>query len=236
MTMFRARLFFGLMAVLSTIAAAQTTHAFVWTQATGMQDIGTLPGWEDSYGFAINVKGQVVGYDRNPHGQTTTTSFRWTESAGSQRLLALADSNSVAYGVNAAGQVVGTYQGSTFAYLWSPTAGLQDLGNFGGGLTIAFAINSSGQVVGYSATVGGPTHAFLWTQSGGIQDLGTLPGGTYSVATAMNDFGQIVGYADNSQGVTLAVSWRNGKIRVLGRLGGIGRSANSVATGINKLG
>jgi len=47
---------------LSFTADAQTVaHAFVWTQNRGMQDLGTLQGWQDSAGTAISGSGQVVG-------------------------------------------------------------------------------------------------------------------------------------------------------------------------------
>jgi probable HAF family extracellular repeat protein len=199
-----------------------------------MQDIGTIPGGQNSFGEAINIKGEIVGYDSDATNADQT--FRWTQRTGPQRLPALQGMASVAYGVNASGEIVGAYQGQRFAYFWSPRTGFQDLGGLGGTQVVAMGVSASGQVAGYSATTAGPFHAFSWTQSTGMQDLGTLPGGTYSVATAINDFGQIVGYADNSQGVTLAVSWRNDTIRVLGKLGGRGKSVFSMANVINKIG
>jgi len=41
------------------------THAFLWTEDDGIQDLGTLPGDSWSYAFGINSKGQVVGQSCN---------------------------------------------------------------------------------------------------------------------------------------------------------------------------
>jgi uncharacterized membrane protein len=37
-------------------------RAFIWTQATGIRDIGFVPGRENCFGNAINNRGQVVGF------------------------------------------------------------------------------------------------------------------------------------------------------------------------------
>src|SRR5215469_2891831 len=37
------------------------THAFVWSESAGMNDLGTLPGGDYSAAFAINNRDEVVG-------------------------------------------------------------------------------------------------------------------------------------------------------------------------------
>jgi len=45
----------------SDLAGDASSHAFLWTQASGMQDLGTLPGDVYSVAVAINDVGQVTG-------------------------------------------------------------------------------------------------------------------------------------------------------------------------------
>ena len=134
----------------SSLCLAQTQHAFLWTQTGGMQDIGTLPGWDSSTASAISANGQVVGYDRNSKtGQMTA--FRWTHNTGQLQIPALGTGNSWANGANALGQVVGAFldaENQFHAYFWSASTGMIDLGNLGGVGAQAFAINKFGQVVG----------------------------------------------------------------------------------------
>src|SRR5687768_14416721 len=68
----------------------------------------------------------------------------------------LGGSDSIAYGINDAGQVVGqslTAGGDLRAFITGPDGvGMRDLGTLGGNGSIARSINDAGQVVGYSLT------------------------------------------------------------------------------------
>src|ERR1700722_11658976 len=127
------------------------------------------------------------------NAQTTTHAFLWSSKTGMRDLGTLGGS-SYAYGINDAGQVVGSYaSGNTMrAFLWTKSGGMKDLGTLGGDYTSASVINSAGQVIRGASKAAGDVHAFLWTAASGMQDLGTL-GGTFSDAAAINDRGDMTG-------------------------------------------
>jgi probable HAF family extracellular repeat protein len=110
---------------------------------------------------------------------------------------------SLAYGINAAGQIVGTTAGH--AALWDKGV-LKDLGDWGNEYsagTDATAINNQGQVVGYSYEdygVGEIYEAFLW-------DKGTLTNLGFNVPSDINERGQVVGY---DPGGGPGFLWENG--------------------------
>ena len=167
------------------------THAFSWTQADGMVDLGTLGGNSSvlscCLGHNVSDNGHVVGQSHTA-GNTALHAFLWTQGDGMVDIGTLPGGNfSIAYAVNASGQVVGQSSPPEYeAFSWTQADGFVDLGR-----GAAEALNASGQVVGGRRFASGD-HAFSWTQSGGIVDIGTL-GGSYSQAVAVNADGQAVG-------------------------------------------
>jgi probable HAF family extracellular repeat protein len=107
----------------ANVADWTISRAFLWTEAEGMHDLGTLGGTE-SVALAINAGGQVVGWSRVASG--ATHAFLWTAASGMRDLGTLPDGqSSSANGINALGQIVGSStsaSGESHAVLWT-TAG-----------------------------------------------------------------------------------------------------------------
>jgi len=165
-------------------------RAFLWSPATGIQDLGTL--YFDSGATGVNNLGEVVGFSGDPGG--ASRAFLWSPSMGMVSLGTLGGDYSHAHGINDAQLVVGSTSTSggtdSVPFLWTQSSGMQPLDGVVGG---AMAVNNSGQVVGFCCGYQDSTHAFVWSQESGFQDLGVLPGFDGSFASAISDNGQVVG-------------------------------------------
>lgn len=207
-----------------------------------------------SLGLAINSTGRVVGHIRT--SQPAPVNYRDLAFWGTERSAivsagTLGGFHSRAYGINAAGQVVGgsyTAGGAWHAYRTGPNRSIipstDDLGTLGGSFSEAYGINAVGDVIGWAYTAQASPHAFLWrdlngngrSDGGEMRDLGTF-GGATSVAYAINAAGRVVGEADTSSGVprafrTAPLGNVNAAGNNLGTLGG----PRSRALAINNLG
>ena len=176
--------------------AAQTQHAFLWTQGSGMQDLTPdLTSIGGGTATAINSSNQVAGY-YVPNGSSRTLGFIWTQAGGLQ---SLGSAGTLANAVNDSGTVVGQSpdaNGNRHAFSWTQAGGIKDLGTLGGGQSSALSINSRGWIVGTSLTNSGTgiLHGFLWTPSGGMQDFSVLAGlspNQQAYSVQVNDFGVV---------------------------------------------
>jgi probable HAF family extracellular repeat protein len=128
-------------------------HAFRW-QGGAFVDLGVLPGFAHSFGWAISASGQVAGNSTSASGNSERF-FRSIAGGGLQDLGGEGEHN-VAWGINASGQVVGTKgQSQSRAVLYTDEGGLQDINtlidqSLGWVLLGANDINDAGQIVGYA--------------------------------------------------------------------------------------
>jgi len=164
-------------------------HAFQWSKATGMIDIGVPLTGVYSHAVGINSSGEVAGYTWDNQGPQP---FRWSEARGMERFPSL--NYYLPTAINDAGQILLVLS--------------QDDGDFYGGVSVlsaagvktdiikcnmcnaaAWAMNGKGAVAGTDGK-----HAFVWTSDGGIRPLAGLPA-TFisSEATGINDNGTVIG-------------------------------------------
>lgn len=146
--------------------------------------------------------------------------------------------NSVAYGINDQGEVVGAFNSNVALLPFRAVrkAGLQELalppGNNSG---IAYAVNEMGEAAGYVSGAAG-IRPVWWTRRGEVQVLQVI-GSSTARALDLNDKGDIVGVSGDAPKV--AVLWpRKGGIVNLGTLPGfadaeaVSVSENGVIAGV----
>lgn len=195
-------------------------HAFLWESGT-MTDLGVIGGTSgslNSYAYAINDNGSIVGTSQVSGGDGNSYAFLYTSSTMQNLNVA-----GTAYGINNSGQIAGSGY-NNHAFRINSDGSVQDLGTLStntAAKSYGRAINASGQVAAYdglgmgqSATNAG----FIWT-NGTKQATGTL-GGTNSTIYSINNTGQVVGTSEISGGYyTHAFLYSSGTRSDLGTLG-----------------
>ena len=160
----------------------QPLHALLWETGT-VTDLGSLGGTGHGFGnlaYNINSQGQVVGYS-DLRGNANFHSFLWSHGKGMQDLGTLTgDVNSLAIGINEAGDVVGVSLDAMFnprAFLWKNGAmtDLHTLIPAGSPLSLltACSINSREEIVGFAVDSKGNIHGYIATPSDGLSSNAT---------------------------------------------------------------
>ena len=191
-------------------------HAFIWTPAFGMRDLGPpFVSSCQSRATSINDHGYVTGFAEFKNslpsgcGAFPTTPYHallWIpDSAGSLGMNDLGTirpwvpcdrqpPDTFAQAVNPVGdKIVGN---SRFgAFLWHQ--GAQQAFEEGLPHSSAYGINSSGVVVGGYTTSSGKYHAYRRAPDGTMMDLPPLPGSLNSEAFAINANNEVVGYSED---------------------------------------
>jgi uncharacterized membrane protein len=146
---------------------------------------------------------------------------------------------SMAHGINASGQVVGSAideaNGSRLmAVRWSSDATPATLQTPNADDAVALDLNDGGVVVGYDvdydqASGTYRTHAARWGSDGSYSQLPNIPSYDHTVSEAINKDGIVVGYVRAQEGPPRAVRWDGVGIHVLSE-------EFSVALGVNETG
>ena len=216
---------------LGHIVGTSGLRAVTWENGR-LTQLGGLTAGGTATAYAINDRGQIVGYARN--ASSDPRAVVWVNSVPTD-LGTLGGPSSTAFDINEAGQIVGDSEdaaGQVRPVLWANGTPI-DLGTLGGAHGIASGINDLGQIVGFSQTgAGNVYHATLW-QNGTATDLGTVGGMLESYASDVNHLGQIVGHSTDASGAPHATLWMDGSIY---ELGGVPGAATATAVAINDLG
>lgn len=173
--------------------------------STGTQrHLGTLSGYDSSFGYSINDYRQVVG--RASGGSLSSQAILYNPYGSNYSIRGLGTlagyEASHAWSINNSGQVVGaSIQGldTSTATLFDVTGTGNNisLGTLGGYYSEAYSINDNGKIVGAASYDEGPSVAVLFDETGGGNNisLGTIYSDDfeYSVARSINNLGQIVG-------------------------------------------
>lgn len=155
--------------------------AFRWTEATGMTNLGDLPGGlVTSWAADVASDGSIAG---TGNANFVSEAVRWPPGGSPTSLGDLPGGRfeSVCTGVSNDGQWMigaGFTDAGREAYRWSSATGMVSIGDLaGGGVdTGASAISTNGQViVGTGTSAAARYEAYVWTEATGMTGLGFLP-------------------------------------------------------------
>ncbi len=217
--------------------ASGTYHAFTWTSATGMVDLGPLPGGTSTQATGINSAGEVVGAGFDARG--VRVPWSWTANGGYVTLPENSgNALNYAFAVNDSGQVTGQrYIGQVVsAFRWNPAAGTYGTIDYlpNGLHTVGTAINTRGDITGTGSTRD-QWHAILWTKKNGTLDIGGIPGQSYTAGSGINDQDEVVGFGGGDVSAGFYWSRATGPIplQTLGgtKAGAFGINSSSVIVG-----
>jgi probable HAF family extracellular repeat protein len=132
-----------------------------------VEDLGTLPGHESSFAYAINNAGVVVGEARKFLG--SSEAFLWTEKGGMTSL-----GSGAASDINDSGWVIGhvldLFGTQSDPFLWRLSAGRRNLASLVDLAGTGFAdlgraedINSAGEILGVALHRDGTLHSYVLT-------------------------------------------------------------------------
>jgi probable HAF family extracellular repeat protein len=213
-------------------------HAFLYTDATGLRDLGTFGGDHWSQAYTINNYGHMTVSRTNR--DNSLGAFLYGDDIGAIPVTGLPGAVRVLVaGVNDADQVTGTSVATDTSqtFVWTAATGAQPIASPGNVVFSGGAINIHGQIALSGQVNTDPFvplfHAFRFTPDLGMLDLATLPGSgrIISVPSSINADGDVVGYFGDASGgsATQAFVYTNRRGMIaLGNLGGRQTQANYI--------
>jgi probable HAF family extracellular repeat protein len=209
------------------------THAFLWTQASGMQDLGTLSGDILSVATSINNSGEIVGYSQPENSGQLSHAFSWQAGSGMVNLAGAASTAAAAFNINDGGQIAGqsyfgTYYQFGSGFVYTAATGLTPVTISGVPTYDVRAVNGNGQML-----VDGPqSNNSLLYAPGQVPVEIQGPTSASTEALAINDGGTVIGDITGENGsYTHAFIWNQD-----GGLVDLTPGANvlALATGLNE--
>lgn len=210
----------GVIRLLGSVLALLALHSTVWAAS---YTFTTIPG----FAREVNNAEQIVGF--GVQGETTLGTFY--DHGVSTAFLVPGSRDTLAFGINNLGQIVGYYDDGHGNHAFVESQGrfaTFDLPVAVGG-TFALGINDAAQIVGYFPSSNGPT-GFVYDQ-GTYRTFG-MSGARLTEAYGINNQGDVVGYYDDGSTAHGFLYDRNGVFTTLDPPGSIG----TTAYGINNLG
>lgn len=194
-----------------------TQRAFRWTQATGMTDLGVLPGHNYSRAIAVKDDGRIIGIS-GLGGTSDQAAVQWDASGAISRLdipLLPGTSSGEPSDFNQAGTTVGWDFGDMQrAWAWSGGSGKADISSEageGGEPGYANAVNTGGTVTGTTTLMCGEDlrcwRPFVWRGPNTYSEL-ALPSGAFGVGFGLNNSDVVVGWAQGADNVKRPYRWR----------------------------
>jgi probable HAF family extracellular repeat protein len=185
-------------------------HAFVYTDAQGLVDLGTLGGPEAA-ARAMNDARQIVGWSSVT--ADVRHAFFWQNGVMTD-LGTLGGVTSTAAAINSAGTVIGTsqYLAGLYtpyrAFVWTAQTGMQAIPlPPGGDFSTAGALGEDGRVYGTWGKQFQYTRVYMWSAATGTVDLGGVPGAIDGHVLGVNALGHFIGTAHDQDYVSVAYLW-----------------------------